>query len=138
MELFLATHYNSMISYNSFYNLLDNDDKKKSHIPEMIWRKFSYDINFNALQLTFNTGYFPRKRLSFVWKNSIFIDDENVNRNTLIICNILNEWTFKQYFYQIMYWLDYSQIKRLFLIENKIHKRNYFILFNKFLPITSR
>lgn len=116
--VFSLRHYNSMISYNSFYNLLDNG--RLEEIPYSgndLDGNSAYDINFNAFTIDFQYRWIfsPGSELSFVWKNSIFIDDENVNRNYLnnlqysLTNGPLNSISIK-----LMYWLDYSQIKKAF------------------------
>ena len=79
-----SRHYNSRISYNSFYSLLDNG--RLEEIPfsgNDLDGNSAYDINFNAFTIDFQYRWIfaPGSELSLVWKNSIFIDDINVDRN---------------------------------------------------------
>ena len=112
-----------MISYNSFYNLLDNG--RLEEIPfsgNDLDGNSAYDINYNAFTIDFQYRWIfsPGSELSLVWKNSIFIDDENVNRNYLnnlqysLTNGPLNSISIK-----LMYWLDYSQIKKAFSNRNQ-------------------
>jgi len=82
----------------------------------------AYDINYNAFTIDFQYRWIfaPGSELSLVWKNSIFIDDINVDRsyfNNLqysLTNGPLNSFSIK-----MMYWLDYSQIKKVFTNRKK-------------------
>ena len=109
-------HYRSVLQYSNFFDLQTNgtllpiaysgtDDTGQS----------VYNINYNAFTLDFvyRWVFRPGSEINFVWKNSIFSNDQNYslsygsNLNNLFENIPMNSLSLK-----VIYWLDYQDLKR--------------------------
>jgi hypothetical protein len=114
---FKLRHYNSILSYNYFNELLDNgrlsvlDDYSGLDSEG----NSAYDINYNAftIDLFFRWVFLPGSELNLVWKNSIFTSDTNVSEsywNTLN--NTLNNGPANSFSLKFIYWFDTLSLKK--------------------------
>ena len=122
--VFSLRHYNSIISYNYFYKLLDNGRLENIDYSGLDANGVSvYDINYNAFTIDFQYRWVfsPGSELSFVWKNSIFTSNETTNTNYWNnLNNTLSEGPVNSLSLKVVYWLDYVQLKKLFQSKSKI------------------
>jgi hypothetical protein len=114
---FKLRHYNSILSYNYFNELLDNgrlnvlDDYSGLDSEG----NSAYDINYNAftIDLFFRWVFLPGSELNLVWKNSIFTSDTNVSEsywNTLN--NTLKNGPANSFSLKFIYWFDTLSLKK--------------------------
>ncbi len=113
---FRMRHYRSGIQYNYFYKLLENGRLEKTEFTGLDNEgKAVYDVNYNAFTIDFvyRWVFLPGSELSFVWKNSIFLNDKRVaedyitNLSTTLDNGQLNSFSIK-----VLYWLDYHDLMR--------------------------
>ncbi len=122
--VFSLRHYNSIIENNSFYKLLDNGDLESIDYSGLDANGNSaYDINYNAFTIDFQYRWVfsPGSELSLVWKNSVFSDNQNVQKDYWHnLGNTLSEGPSNSISLKLVYWLDYLQIKKLFQSNRNI------------------
>lgn len=104
-----ARHYWSQVKYNSYFALTENGTRAETTYEE------NNDINFNAVtvDMIYTWQFAPASELSFVWKNAIFTEGQQLINNYL---NNINK-TFESpqlnsFSVKILYYLDYQNLKR--------------------------
>ncbi len=119
---FQLRHYNAKIKYNQFAELMGNGRLNYlSHYTGLDSDGNSvHDINYNAftIDMLVRWVYLPGSELNFVWKNSIFTDDEIISRNYWnTLNNTLQNGPMNTLSLKIIYWLDYQYLKKKKIIE---------------------
>ena len=114
---FRLRHYNAKILYNSFYTLNQNGRLNSIENYNGLDNNgtSAYDINYNAftIDMLFRWVFLPGSELNFVWKNSIFTSDENVNDNYwTTLNNTLSNGPINTVSLKVIYWLDYQYLKK--------------------------
>ncbi len=105
-----ARHYWSSADYDKFY-ILNTDGS----LDENINYSVNNDISFSVFNVDFvyTWRFAPGSDLIFVWKNSIYQEQENTNDNYWQnIENTLNQPQINTFSIKILYYLDYLYFKR--------------------------
>jgi len=114
---FRLRHYNAKVLYNDYYELLDNGRLSllESYSGQDAYGNSAYDINYNAftIDMLFQWVFLPGSELNFVWKNSIFTSDENVNNDYWsTLNNTLRNGPVNTLSLKLIYWLDTQYLKK--------------------------
>jgi hypothetical protein len=114
---FRLRHYNAQIKYNSFYELLDNGrlNPLADYSGNDVNGFSAYDINYNAftIDMLLRWVFLPGSELNFVWKNSIFTSDSDVdNRYWETLNNTLQNGPINTISLKVIYWLDSQYLKK--------------------------
>jgi len=114
---FRLRHYNAKIKYNYFYELLESG--QLSPLESFSGNDFNgisaFDINYNAftIDMLLRWVFLPGSELNFVWKNSIFTSDSNVNaRYWETLNNTLQNGPINTLSLKVIYWLDSQYLKK--------------------------
>jgi len=105
-----ARHYWSSADYDKYY-MLNTDGSLDENINYFV----NNDISFNVFNVDFvyTWRFAPGSDLIFVWKNSIYQEQENTNDNYWQnIENTLNQPQINTFSIKILYYLDYLYLKR--------------------------
>jgi len=110
-------HYNAKVIYNDFHELLDNGRLSllDNYSGQDAYGNSAYDINYNAftIDMLFQWVFLPGSELNFVWKNSIFTADSNVNDDYWsTLNNTLNNGPVNNLSIKLIYWLDAQYLKK--------------------------
>lgn len=104
-----ARHYWSRVSYTDYFALNNAGKSATTSYQE------NHDINFNAVtvDMIYTWQFAPASELSFVWKNAIFTEGQQLindyfdNFNKTFESPQLNSFSIK-----VLYYLDYQNLKR--------------------------
>lgn len=113
---FRMRHYRSGISYNYFYELLENGRLEKRDYSGLDANgESAYNVNYNAFTIDFvyRWIFLPGSELSLVWKNSIFKTDKRINEKYFYnLQSTLENGQLNSLSIKILYWLDYQSLKK--------------------------
>lgn len=102
-------HYWSYYKFNEFF-LLKNDGSL-SRIASL--NENNINTNYFNIDLVYQWNFAPGSVLSFVWKNSIELNDSNVEHNYMH--NFSNVWDSPQinsFSFKLLYYIDYQMLKK--------------------------
>ena len=114
---FKLRNYNAKIKYNSFSELLEDGRllNLDNYSGNDINGNSVYDINYNAftIDMLFRWVFLPGSEINLVWKNSIFINDENINNNYWsTFSNSIDNGPMNTLSFKLIYWLDAVNLKK--------------------------
>ena len=114
---FRLRNYNAKIKYNSFSELLEDGRllNLDNYSGNDINGNSVYDINYNAftIDMLFRWVFLPGSEINLVWKNSIFINDENINNNYWsTFSNSIDNGPMNTLSFKVIYWLDAVNLKK--------------------------
>ncbi len=115
--MFRLRHYNAKIKYNSFYELLGNGllNPLEDYSGNDANGISAYNINYNAftIDMLLRWVFLPGSELNFVWKNSIFTSNYNVDeRYWETLNNTLHNGPINTLSLKVIYWLDSQYLKK--------------------------
>jgi hypothetical protein len=113
---FRLRHYRSGISYNFFYELMDNGRLEPRDYSGLdADGESAFNVNYNAFTVDFvyRWIFLPGSELSFVWKNSIFKTDKNIDQAYLSnLQSTLENGQLNSISLKVLYWLDYQSLRK--------------------------
>jgi hypothetical protein len=113
---FRLRYYRSTVSYTSFYDLNDQGRLDAiAYLGENANGQSAFDANYNAftIDLVYRWVFLPGSELNVVWKNAVFLTNNDVAVSYWANTKDLFEGTpFNSFSVKLIYWLDYQQLKR--------------------------
>jgi hypothetical protein len=113
---FRLRYYRSTVKYSSFFDL--NDEGRLEPIVytgQNAIGQSAFDANYNAftIDLVYRWVFLPGSELNVVWKNAVFLTNNDVAISYWANTKELFEGVpFNSFSVKLIYWLDYQQLKR--------------------------
>ena len=107
---FRMRHYWLRANYNQYFRLKEDGDLQASEYNEY------NDFSFNAfnIDMVFTWNFAPGSEMLLVWKNAIYVDDEQAAENYFDgFRRTVNSPASNGFTIKLMYYLDYQYLKKI-------------------------